>query len=39
MAFKTIKRPKLSLGQRFYLQSILGALWLTISQLFLVLLG
>ena len=30
MAFKTIKRPKISLGERFYLQSILGGLWLTI---------
>ena len=31
MAFKTIKRPKISLGERFYLQSILGGLWITIK--------
>lgn len=39
MAFKTIKRPKISLGERFYLQSILGGLWLTIRHLVLALLG
>lgn len=39
MAFKTIKRPKISLGERFYLQSILGGLWITIKHLVLALLG
>ena len=39
MAFKTIKRPKISLGERFYLRSILGGLWLTIRHLVLALLG
>ena len=39
MAFKTIKRPKISLGERFYLQSILGGLWITIKHLALALAG
>ena len=39
MAFKTIKRPKISLGERFYLQSILGGLWITIKHLVLALLS
>ncbi len=39
MAFKTIKRPKLSIGERFYLQSILGGLWLTLKHMILALAG
>ena len=39
MAFKTIKRPKISFGERFYLQSILGGLWITIKHLALALAG
>lgn len=39
MAFKTIKRPKISLGEQFYLQSILGGLWITLKHIVLALLG
>ncbi len=39
MAFKTVKRPKLSIGERFYLKSVLGGLWLTLKHLVLALLG
>ena len=39
MAFKTIKRPKVSLGERFYLKAILGGLAITFRHLVLTLMG
>ncbi len=39
MAFKTIKRPKISIGERFYLKALLGGLVITMKHLVLSIIG